>query len=91
MKIMNRLISRTVKDYLKDSPLGFVKSLLEEIKFFGHRFYGQTAEDAVLQFLLKFDKGFYIDIGAGKPKRGSNTQVFLSQGWLEWNTCRSHF
>ena len=83
MRIVNRLVPRIVKDKLKDSPLGLVRSLYEEIKFFrGHRFYGQTAEDAVLQLLLKHDKGFYLDIGAGKPKRGSNTQVFYRRaGW----------
>ena len=71
MRIVNGLIPRTIKDKLKYSPLGLVKSLYEKIQFFrGHRFYGQTAEDAVLQLLLKHDKGFYYDIGTGKPKRG---------------------
>lgn len=83
MRNINGLIPRVIKDKLKDSPLGLVKSLYEEIRFFrGRRFYGQTAEDAVLQLLLNQDKGFYIDIGAGKPKRGSNTQIFYRRtGW----------
>ena len=85
MGLFRRSIPRVVKDKLKDSPLGLLSSILSELQFFrGNRFYGQTAEDAILQNLLNQANGFYIDIGAGKPKSGSNTQIFyLRSGWQE--------
>ena len=77
------LISRVVKDALKDSPFGFFRLITQELMFFrGNPFYGQTAEDGILQKLLIQRKGFYVDIGAGRPKSGSNTQVFYRRaGW----------
>jgi FkbM family methyltransferase len=83
MHFIRLSIPRIVKDKLKDSPIGLLSSIFKELRFFrGNRFYGQTAEDAILQKLLPQTNGFYIDIGAGKPKSGSNTQIFyLRGGW----------
>jgi len=83
MHFIRRSIPRVAKDKLKDSPLGLLSSIFNELRFFrGNRFYGQTAEDAILSKLLSQVNGFYIDIGAGKPKSGSNTQIFyLRAGW----------
>jgi len=47
--------------------------------------YSMAGEDLVLAtFLLEADKvrkGFYIDIGAYKPVRFSNTYLFYKKGW----------
>lgn len=76
-------LPRVFKDALIDSPFGFFRLITQELMFFrGNRFYGQTAEDGILQKLLMQVSGFYIDIGAGKPKSGSNTQIFYQRaGW----------
>jgi len=49
--------------------------------------YSQFGEDAVLISILKLygfnqhEKGFFIDIGAGHPIRGSNTYALYRMGW----------
>jgi FkbM family methyltransferase len=73
----------TVKKKILDSPFALIAHLLWNIRagLFAKNFFGQTAEDAILQLLLKEKKGFYLDIGAGNPIKGSNTYVFYKRGW----------
>lgn len=80
---VRRVIPRVIKDTLNDSPFGFFRLIIQELMFFrGNQFYGQTAEDGILQKLLIQPNGLYVDIGAGKPKSGSNTQIFYRRaGW----------
>lgn len=44
------------------------------------RTFSQCGEDAVLSTLLP-GRGFYVDVGAGQPIRGSNTFSFYKRGW----------
>ena len=79
---MAELLNR-VKKKILNSPLSTYAHLFWNIKagLFTKNFFGQTAEDAILQLLLKEKKGFYLDIGAGNPIKGSNTYVFYKRGW----------
>ena len=44
-------------------------------------YFGQLGEDQALERWLPESKGFYLDIGAGYPVRGSNTYLFYKRGW----------
>lgn len=76
-------IPRVLKNTLKDSKINFIRLFLNEIsmKFFAPRYFGQTAEDAILKIYLPQKKGFYLDIGAGRPIKGSNTYALYLRGW----------
>ena len=76
-------IPRAFKNNLKDSKLNYVRLFLNEMimKFFAPRYFGQTAEDAILKIYLPEKKGFYLDIGAGRPIKGSNTYFLYIRGW----------
>lgn len=58
----------------------FVKSFC---KIFGLTFsFSNDGEDSVLiKYLSRIKKGYYIDIGAHKPIKGSNTFLFYLLGW----------
>jgi hypothetical protein len=73
----------SVKKAILNSSFSTVAHLLWNIKagLFTKKYFGQTAEDAILQLLLKEKNGFYLDIGAGNPIKGSNTYVFYKRGW----------
>ena len=45
------------------------------------RSYSQFGEDKVLRSLLNEPFGNYLDIGAGHPKRNSNSYYFYKRGW----------
>jgi FkbM family methyltransferase len=76
-------LPKTLKLYLKASPLNFyrVLSLNFIAQFRAPKFFGQTAEDAILCRLLPQKKGIYIDVGAGTPILTSNTYLFYKRGW----------
>ena len=72
--------SRNVYRYLSASLWKhFLKQLLVVLN--PNLYYGQSAEDAILGKLLPETKGFYIDVGAGRPIQGSNTFLFYKRGW----------
>jgi FkbM family methyltransferase len=88
MGLKSYLISklpRELKNTLKDSKINYLRLFLNEMvmKFFAPRYFGQTAEDAILKIYLPEKKGFYLDIGAGRPIRGSNTYALYLRGWNE--------
>ncbi|MFA6463631.1 MAG: FkbM family methyltransferase [Candidatus Paceibacterota bacterium] len=77
-----------IKDIVKKSFPLFYKFLIKiKINFFSlsRKSYSMAGEDIVLStFLLEADKikkGFYVDIGAYKPVRFSNTYYFYKKGW----------
>ena len=82
-KILLPFIPRKVKNSLKDSILSFPYHVLSNLFFQlkQKKFYGQTAEDALLQRLLPEKKGTYVDIGGGHPIKFSNTYSFYRRGW----------
>jgi FkbM family methyltransferase len=43
--------------------------------------YSQFGEDKVLRSLLPIRCGRYVDIGAGDPRRNSNSYYFYRRGW----------
>ena len=76
-------IPRHLKERFKNSPLNFYRLFLYELKFKRRapKYFGQTAEDAVLALYLPEKNGFYLDIGAGRPISNSNTYAFYRRGW----------
>jgi len=81
--LLRSRIPRTLKNRLKDSRLNYFRLYFGELKmkYFGPRYFGQTAEDAILGIYLPEKKGFYLDIGAGRPIKGSNTYALYLRGW----------
>jgi hypothetical protein len=77
-------IPRRFKNLLKDSNINYYFLYLFEfkIKIWPKKFYGQTAEDAILMRYLPENKGFYVDIGAGHPIIGSNTFALYLRGYV---------
>ncbi len=47
--------------------------------------YSQCAEDLIVEFIFKSgaleSRGFYVDVGAHHPRRGSNTYALYKKGW----------
>ena len=77
-------IPRSLKNKLKDSRLNYLRLFLFELrmKILPPRYFGQTAEDAILKVYLPESKGFYLDVGAGRPIVGSNTFGLYLRGWI---------
>lgn len=53
-------------------------------------FFAQAGEDAILQAIFqdklsRGEKGFYVDVGAHHPQKGSNTYLFYRNGWTGIN------
>jgi hypothetical protein len=72
---------RKTKLYLSKSKMALLAFLAYNMKlrFSPKKFYGQSAEDAILQILLPEKNGIYIDIGCGNPIKTSNTFVFINE------------
>lgn len=58
----------------------FRKIYRESRAFFSPRSYSQFGEDAILRTYFS-GPGFYLDVGAGRPFRGSNTYSLYKSGW----------
>lgn len=43
--------------------------------------YSQFGEDLILRKFLPEDNGYYLDVGSGRPVKGSNTYLFYRKGW----------
>jgi FkbM family methyltransferase len=82
-KVRYPFISRKNKNLLKDSVLRYPYHVFDNFmfRFRSRKFYGQTAEDALLQRLLPEKEGSYFDIGGGHPIKYSNTYAFYRRGW----------
>lgn len=80
---LRAMIPRNLKNWLKDSKLNYPRLYLSElrIKVAPPRYFGQTAEDVILKLYLPESKGFYLDVGAGRPIAGSNTFSLYTRGW----------
>jgi hypothetical protein len=87
MKVATRLkakIPRHLKNLLKDSKINYYYLYIFElkVKIWPKKYFGQTAEDAILMRYLPETKGFYVDIGAGHPVIGSNTFALYLRGYV---------
>jgi FkbM family methyltransferase len=75
-KIVNKILPNNFKRYLRKKILGVD---LDTYSF------SQCGEDAIInsifQYVKKKDKGYYIDIGAYHPTKGSNTYLLYKLGW----------
>ena len=73
----------SLKNALKDSGVNYFRLFLIEIqrRINPRRYFGQTAEDVLLDMYFPEKKGNYVDIGAGRPITGSNTFGFYKRGW----------
>jgi FkbM family methyltransferase len=58
--------------------LNAVRAIWRRLPTFGFSQYG---EDALLVPLMALRQGFYVDVGAGHPSRGSNTYRLYLKGW----------
>lgn len=76
-------IPRRAKNALKDSFLKYPYWILANYvsRITARKFFGQTAEDAILQRYFPERVGTYIDIGGGHPIKFSNTYAFYRRGW----------
>ena len=72
-----------IKLYTSKSKMALLAFLAynAKLRLLPKKFYGQSAEDAILQILLPEKNGVYIDIGCGNPIKTSNTFVFYKRGW----------
>ena len=74
-----------IKKTLPNSLKNFVKKILyKNNNLFSSN--SQAREDVMLKYLFRkyiyqSYKGFYIDIGAFDPVKGSNTKIFYDYGW----------
>ncbi len=77
------LVPRSIKNFLKDSKLNSIRTLVGEIRLrvWPRRYYSQTGEDLILRNYLPEKVGTYVDIGAGRPISGSNTYFLYKRGW----------
>ena len=54
--------------------------------------YSMDSEDlAIIQYIEKKDKGFYVDIGAHHPIQRNNTHLLFKKGWTGINIDISKF
>ena len=78
-----------IKNFIPNSIKNFlIKSFSKNKTFFTS--YSQAREDVMLKFLFRKylyekHKGFYIDIGAFDPTKGSNTRYLYNCGWSGLN------
>lgn len=80
-KALRRLVPIKIRFALKSSFLWELTILFSELKFMNKQFYGNSLEDEILSKLLPHQSGSYIDIGSGRPVKGSNTFRFYRRGW----------
>ena len=73
----------SLKNALKDSQLNYFRLVFIELRrrIFPDHYFGQTAEDVLLNNYLPEKRGTYVDIGAGRPISGSNTYGLYQRGW----------
>jgi len=72
------------KSTIKKQPLLLFLILIRseyKLKINSTGYYSQFGEDQILDKLLPEKKGFFLDIGAGRPIRYSNTYLFYKRGW----------
>jgi FkbM family methyltransferase len=76
MSFFRRILPSDLKSFIRKRILGI------EIDTY---YYSQCGEDAILnsifEYIIKKEKGFYIDVGAYHPYKGSNTYLFYKKGW----------
>lgn len=75
--MIKKFIPNSIKNF-------FIRSLSKNKTFFTS--YSQAREDVMLKYLFrkylyKKQKGFYVDIGAFDPTKGSNTKYLYDCGW----------
>ena len=75
--------ARAMATRIKNPKLNYLRLWLIEFQFRQStpRYFGQTAEDAILKLYLPETNGFYLDVGAGRPIVGSNTFALYLRGW----------
>lgn len=56
--------------------------IVREIKaLLSQKSFSQFQEDEIISRLLRGEKGYYLDIGSGRPISGSNTYALYKLGW----------
>ena len=82
-KVLIKILPPKIQFKIRSSDLGKILILIESYKLSlkPNEFYSQFGEDQILDKLVPEKKGFFLDIGAGRPIRGSNTYLFYKRGW----------
>ena len=77
MGYINKIINKTIPRFVRNSVCQIFRDTFE------NNSYSQEGEDLILKrfFESKYDKGFYVDVGAHHPSRFSNTYLFYKKGW----------
>jgi FkbM family methyltransferase len=74
--MIKKLMPSGLKKYLRKKLLGV------EVATY---FFSQGGEDAILMgvfdYVLKLNNGFFVDVGAYHPHKGSNTFLLYRRGW----------
>ena len=80
---LRSFVPRRVKEYLKGTFLNYYRILFLELFNIRNSSnqYSQTGEDKLIEKFLPESEGFYLDVGAGRPIRGSNSFAFYLKGW----------
>jgi len=83
IKSLFKVLPPKIQFKIRSSILGQIIILIKSYKLSlkSNKFYSQFGEDTILQKYLQENKGFYLDIGAGDPVRGSNTFFLYKKGW----------
>lgn len=83
LNLIKKLIPIKFKNAIKDMPIGYLWHLRDELRLknTAPEYFGQFGEDRIMLPYLEESKGFFIDIGAGRPVRGSNTYKLYLRGW----------
>ena len=75
---------RGVRRFISSNEvLGFVASLASQLSIRRRNqvFYSQSSEDSIISKYCIEPSGRYVDVGAGRPIRGSNSYFFYKKGW----------
>lgn len=66
----------------QSSTYRFLQTRLNDLRFGTHqKSWAQSGEDLVIETLLDNEPGGYLDVGAGRARRFSNSYLFYRKGW----------
>lgn len=78
------MVKEVVKKFIPKRYHKFVRKY-KDLLFdaYATKSYSQEGEDIILSYIFieKKTAGFYVDVGAHRPKRFSNTYFFYKKGW----------
>jgi len=76
-----RFLNLALKNQLLYKIYLYYNIYIRHLKFFRRASYSQLKEDIIISKILKYSKGFYVDIGCNHPIRNNNTYLLYKRGW----------